>query len=143
MKKHLVQFGFLVLAFVMVASCSSDDDSVSISQDSIRLRGTWELEFITQNSENDFDFPCDVKRGFTFNQNFTYTETSFFGDDTSNCQVAANFNGEWDNIEDGILRIRRAGQTSVESLTIVFRQNGQLFEVEESPNRRLTYRKVN
>ncbi len=143
MKKHLVQFGFLVLAFVMITSCSSDDDGVSISQDSIRLRGTWELEFITQNNQNIDDFPCDVKRGFTFNQNFTYTETSFFGEDSNNCQVAANFNGEWDNIEDGILRIRRAGQNNEEVLSIRFVFNNTAFEVEESPNRRLTYRKVN
>jgi hypothetical protein len=143
MKKQFLQLGLAVFVMILFASCSSDDDGVSISDESVKLRGTWELEIITQNNQNTFEIPCDVKRGFVFNQNFTYTETTFAGENPGNCSVAANFNGEWDNIEDGELRLRRAGQSSVETLNIVFIQNDQRFEVTESPNRRLTFRKVN
>lgn len=98
---------------------------------------------IRNHNQNIFEIPCDVKKGFVFNQNFTYTETTFAGENPENFSFAASFNGEWDNVENGQLKLRRAGQSSVETLNIVFIQNNQRFEVTESPNRRLTYRKVN
>ena len=133
-----------MLTLVLSTSCLSDDDG--ITNESRRLFGTWELQSITQNNQNIpiEDIPCEDRRGFTFRSDFTFTETTF-AEEGDDCVSAASFSGVWQNIEDGTLNFRRTGQTEFQTLVIGFRTLGsaELFDVTESPNRILTYAKIN
>lgn len=133
-----------ILLISLFFSCSSDDDGVSISQASRDLRGNWELTQIIENNAPIANIPCNQRREFRFNQDFSYSEDTYAGSDPDNCSLAATFNGEWENIEeDMVLTLRRAGSESTESFAITFRNNKTEFDVVKSSGRTLTYEKIN
>lgn len=154
MKKQFIFLKLLVLSLVLSTSCSSDDDG--ISQKSRDLFGTWELQSITQNNQiiSLEDIPCEDRRGFTFRDNFTFTETTF-AEESEECLPAASFSGIWLNIDQSNapyydLNFRRTGETEFQTLVIInFRTlgNTELIDVTESPNNIflpiLTYAKIN
>jgi hypothetical protein len=130
--------------FSLFFSCSSDDDGVSISQASRDLRGTWELSQIIENNTPVSEIPCSQKTEYRFNSGFTYSEDEFAGVDIDNCTIAATFNGSWENIEDDmVLRLQRAGSETAESFVITFRNNAQVFDIDISSTRTVTFQKVN
>lgn len=125
MKNNLIKILALVLV-IAITSCSSDDDGSSVSQESKDLVGVWDVDFLIVDGQNEFNVPCIEQTEFEFRNDLTYSERNFDGIDPGDCSVASDANGTWEDIQEGVLLLKPAGNNSSKSYTIDFLPNNRM-----------------
>ena len=125
MKNNLIKILVLGLIFAF-SSCSSDDDGPSLSQESRDLVGVWDVDFLIIDGQNEFNVPCVDQTEFEFRNNLSYSERNYSGDNPDNCSIASTFEGDWEDIQEGVLMLRPAGNNPSKSYTITFLSNNRI-----------------
>jgi hypothetical protein len=126
----------LMLTAILVAGCSSDDDGGPTGPTiSSQVFATWNLSIIIEDNQFTDDFPCEEDKEYTFNSNGTYTRRGFSTDANQNCAESSSFNGNWEAIEDNVMRLTPLSTSfSQETLDISFLNNGDQLQIVRSAN---------
>ena len=89
----------LIVALIMFAGCSSDDDGPSGPQVSNDLFGEWTMQFIDDG--NGVEDPlCSEKLYYKFNSDNSYEKEDFTNNDQDDCIVASTVTGTWSTLSE-------------------------------------------
>jgi heat shock protein HslJ len=111
MKKLL----YLFIATALLISCESDEDD---NLDPII--GKWQLQSFLVNGDEE-STECDRKTTVTFNEDGTFSNTSFYNDGNS-CE-SEFLTSTWKKISDSVYRV----DSDDENATLVFSENNTVF----------------
>ena len=140
--KTIKLYTSLIIALIMLAGCSSDDDGPSGPQVSSDLFGEWTLNFLVIDGDFQSDVPCEEKIDYRFKSDNTYTKTSFTTNDADNCIVSIDFSGNWEALSEQSIELT-PNSSSVDGETIDFEINQQenTLEIIRSSTRTEVYQR--
>ena len=118
--KSIKLYTSLIVALIMLAGCSSDDDGPSGPQVSSDLFGEWTLQFIDDGNGVE-DPTCAEKLYYKFNSDNTYEKKDFSLDAQDNCVEASTVNGTWETItEQSIELTPLSSDSNIETIEFEF-----------------------
>ena len=131
----------LIVALIMFAGCSSDDDGPSGPQVSNDLFGEWTLDFLIIDGGFESDFACEEKIDYTFNSDNTYVREDFFTDDQGNCADDVSFTGTWEVLtEQSIELTPNSSSISGETIDFEITNNNEIrLEITRNSSRTEVY----
>lgn len=124
--KKLIIITNIILITVFTVGCSKDDDGATggtTPPTSTDLIGTWNLDYYIDGGILTEEIICDEQVQYVFSTNGNYTETTFAGAGTTDCDTAVIINGTWENISGNDYELTPNGGASSESLDITFQDN--------------------
>ena len=132
-----------VTIFLLILGCSKDDDGPTggTTKPSTDLIGIWELDYYIENGALTEEIICDELVEFVFLTNGNYTETTFSGEETSNCVKAVQINGTWADLGSNNYELTPNGGIAGPTLSITFHDNFTKFIFEVNTNRTEVYTK--
>ena len=109
--KSIKLFTSLILALIMFAGCSSDDDGPSGPQVSNDLFGEWTMQFIDDGTGVE-DPLCSERLYYKFNSDNTYEKKEFSLNAQDNCQEASTINGTWEALSEQSIELTPLSSSS-------------------------------
>ena len=118
--KMIKLYTSLIIALIMLAGCSSDDDGPSGPQVSSDLFGEWTMQFIDDG--NGVEEPlCSEKLYYKFNSDNTYERKDFSLDPQDNCVEAGSDNGTWETISEQSIELTPlSSDSNIETIEFEF-----------------------
>lgn len=141
MKKNFI---YLLFIFSLITSCSSDDDASISNGPTVpnAVMDTWNLAIIIQNNQTEDNFSCEDDLEYTFNNNGTYVKREFSTDVNNNCVEATIINGNWEAIENNVMRLTPLSSSiEAETFEVSLLNNGNQLQVVRNPNLTELYNK--
>lgn len=141
MKKNFI---YLLFIFSLITSCSSDDDASISNGPTVpnAVMDTWNLAIIIQNNQTEDNFSCEDDLEYTFNNNGTYVKKEFSTDVNNNCVEATIINGNWEAIENNVMRLTPLSSSiEAETFEVSLLNNGNQLQVVRNPNLTELYNK--
>ena len=138
--KSIKLYTSLIVALIMFAGCSSDDDGPSGPQVSSNLYGEWTLDFIIVDGDLQGDLACEELTDYKFNSDNTYTKTEFTTNAQDNCVESVNFSGTWDALsEQSIELMPNSSSISGETIEFELINSESTLEITRSASRTEVY----
>ncbi|KAA1246850.1 lipocalin family protein [Aquimarina sp. RZ0] len=121
----------LFFVSVLIASCSSDDDSVSVNTQD-KLIGSWNITQLFENGVEEMLTSCDLKDMFdvTADQKFKITSYDTINGDCT--IIEETIDGTWENIGNNVYKLKEGVEveTAIEA-KITFSENTMTFEFSD------------
>ena len=124
MKKLL----YLFVAAAILISCESNEDDPS----SDPIIGKWQVTSYLENGQEQAT-DCDKKSIVTFNSDGTFSNNSFYTDDSGNCvSDSDSYEANWKNIGNSTYSITdddEVDEDDLETVKIEFSENNSVFSI--------------
>ena len=131
----------LLVGSQVFVNCGDDDSPAPPSEEFTRLLGVWEVDqVLVQGQDPVFDPSCMDQLRLEFREDGTFTETTFAGENPSECTEAVNRNGEWQSTGGDVYQRTFVGGQPM-SVTYTFVDNDSKFTFDAGANKRLVFEK--